>query len=63
MRRKNSHYEGYEVPGQATIASCGIDLCYDEMKKWIESKGKLPEEQGHRYLRMRFHVGRYLQLV
>jgi len=25
MRRKNSHYEGYEVPGQATIASCGID--------------------------------------
>ncbi len=45
MRRKNSHYEGYEVPGQATIASCGINQCYDEIKKWINSKGKLPK--GH----------------
>ncbi len=46
MRRKNSHHEGYEVPGQATIASCGIDQCYDEIKKWIESKGKLPENHA-----------------
>jgi 4-hydroxybenzoyl-CoA reductase subunit alpha len=45
MRRKNSHYEGYEVPGQATIASCGINQCYDEIRKWIDSKGKLPK--GH----------------
>ncbi|MCX5804576.1 MAG: xanthine dehydrogenase family protein molybdopterin-binding subunit [Proteobacteria bacterium] len=46
MRRKNSHYEGYEVPGQATIASCGIDQCYDEIKKWIASKGKLPANRS-----------------
>jgi 4-hydroxybenzoyl-CoA reductase subunit alpha len=46
MRRKNSHYEGYIVPGQATIASCGIDQCYDEMKKWIKSKGKLPKNRS-----------------
>ena len=46
MRRKNSHYEGYEVPGQATIASCGIDQCYDEIKKWIASKGELPANRA-----------------
>ncbi len=46
MRRKNSHYEGWEVPGQATIASCGIDQCYDEIKKWIDSKGKLPKNRA-----------------
>jgi 4-hydroxybenzoyl-CoA reductase subunit alpha len=46
MRRKNSHYEGYEVPGQATIASCGIDKCYDEIRTWIESKGKLPKDRA-----------------
>jgi CO/xanthine dehydrogenase Mo-binding subunit len=46
MRRKNSHYEGYEVPGQATIASCGIDQCYDEIQKWIKGKGKLPENRA-----------------
>jgi 4-hydroxybenzoyl-CoA reductase subunit alpha len=46
MRRKNSHYEGYEVPGQATIASCGIDQCYDEIQKWIKRKGKLPENRA-----------------
>ena len=46
MRRKNSHYEGYVVPGQATIASCGIDQCYDEIKTWIKSKGKLPKDRA-----------------
>ncbi len=46
MRRKNSHYEGYEVPGQATIASCGIDQCYDEIQKWIKDKGKLPANRA-----------------
>jgi len=46
MRRKNSHYEGYEVPGQATIASCGIDQCYDEIRTWIKSKGKLPKDRA-----------------
>jgi 4-hydroxybenzoyl-CoA reductase subunit alpha len=42
MRRKNAHYEGYEVPGQATIASCGIDQCFDVVQKWIKAKGQLP---------------------
>jgi len=46
MRRKNSHHEGYEVPGQATIASCGIDQCYDEIREWIKSKGKLPANRA-----------------
>ena len=46
MRRKNSHYPGYEVPGQATIASCGIDMCYDEIQKWIKGKGKLPANRS-----------------
>ena len=46
MRRKNSHYEGYIVPGQATIASCGIDQCYDEIRTWIKSKGKLPKDRS-----------------
>jgi CO/xanthine dehydrogenase Mo-binding subunit len=46
MRRKNSHYEGYVVPGQATIASCGIDQCYDEIRTWIKSKGKLPKNRS-----------------
>ncbi len=27
MRRKNAHKEGTILPGQATIASCGIDQC------------------------------------
>ena len=46
MRRKNSHHEGYIVPGQATIASCGIDQCYDEIRTWIKSKGKLPKNRS-----------------
>ncbi len=46
MRRKNSHHEGYIVPGQATIASCGIDQCYDEIRKWIDGKGKLPANRA-----------------
>ena len=63
MRRKNAHKEGTILPGQATIASCGIDQCYDEITKWIKSKGKLAGEQVDRHLRLRLHVGRYLQLV
>jgi 4-hydroxybenzoyl-CoA reductase alpha subunit len=46
MRRKNSHYAGYEVPGQAFIASCGINQCYDEIRTWIDSKGKLPKNRA-----------------
>jgi 4-hydroxybenzoyl-CoA reductase subunit alpha len=46
MRRKNSHQEGTIIPGQATIASCGIDQCYDEITKWIKGKGKLPANRS-----------------
>jgi 4-hydroxybenzoyl-CoA reductase subunit alpha len=46
MRRKNSHKEGTILPGQATIASCGIDQCYDEITKWIKGKGKLPANRS-----------------
>jgi len=46
MRRKNAHYEGYEVPGQARIASCGMQQCLDEMQKWIKGKGKLPANRA-----------------
>jgi CO/xanthine dehydrogenase Mo-binding subunit len=46
MRRKNAHYEGTILPGQATIASCGIDQCFDEIKKWIDSKGTLPANRA-----------------
>jgi CO/xanthine dehydrogenase Mo-binding subunit len=46
MRRKNAHYTGYEVPGQATISSCGIDQSFDVIQKWIKSKGQLPENRA-----------------
>ena len=63
MRRKNAHYEGYEVPGQATIASCGIDQCYRRDPEMDQGKRQIACQQGHRYLRLRFYVRRYLQLV
>ncbi len=63
MRRKNSHHEGYVVPGQATIASCGIDQCYDEIKTWIKSKGSCPKTKVHWYFSVWIYVRRYLQLV
>jgi CO/xanthine dehydrogenase Mo-binding subunit len=37
-RRKNGHYEGYEVPGQATIASCGFEECCDKIEEWMKEK-------------------------
>ena len=46
VRRKNAHYEGYEVPGQATIASCGLTECLDKIEAWVKSKGKLPENRA-----------------
>lgn len=46
IRRKNAMYPGYEVPGQATIQSCGITECLDKIEEWIKSKGKLPENHG-----------------
>ncbi|MFH1321344.1 MAG: xanthine dehydrogenase family protein molybdopterin-binding subunit [Bacteroidota bacterium] len=46
IRRKNAMYPGYEVPGQATIQSCGITECLDKIEDWIKSRGKLPENHG-----------------
>ncbi|HME44842.1 MAG TPA: molybdopterin cofactor-binding domain-containing protein [Syntrophorhabdales bacterium] len=46
MRRKNGHYEGYEVPGQATIASCGLDEALTKIQEWKKSKGKLPANRA-----------------
>ncbi|MCL1911476.1 MAG: xanthine dehydrogenase family protein molybdopterin-binding subunit [Leptospirales bacterium] len=40
IRRINGHTEGYVVPGQATIASCGMDLCCDAMEEWVAMKKK-----------------------
>lgn len=38
VRKKNGHYEGYEVPGQATIASCGFAECCDKIEAWMKEK-------------------------
>jgi 4-hydroxybenzoyl-CoA reductase alpha subunit len=46
MRRKNAMYPGYEVPGQATIQSCGLSQCLDKIEAWIKSRGKLPLHRG-----------------
>jgi len=46
IRRKNAMYPGYEVPGQATIQSCGLGQCLDKIDKWIKSRGKLPPHRG-----------------
>jgi 4-hydroxybenzoyl-CoA reductase alpha subunit len=46
IRRKNAMYPGYEVPGQATIQSCGLTQCLDKIENWIQSRGKLPPNRG-----------------
>ncbi len=46
IRRKNAMYPGYEVPGQATIQSCGLSQCLDKIEDWIQSRGKLPPNRG-----------------
>jgi len=46
IRRKNAMYPGYEVPGQATIQSCGLGQCLDKIDDWIKSRGKLPPHRG-----------------
>jgi 4-hydroxybenzoyl-CoA reductase subunit alpha len=40
IRRKNAMYPGYEVPGQATIQSCGLRECLDKVEDWVKSRGK-----------------------
>lgn len=46
IRRKNAMYPGYEVPGQATVQSCGLSQCLDKIEGWIKSRGKLPRNRG-----------------
>jgi CO/xanthine dehydrogenase Mo-binding subunit len=46
IRRKNAMYAGYEVPGQATIQSCGLFECLDKVEKWIKDRGELPPHHG-----------------
>ncbi|MFC2159057.1 xanthine dehydrogenase family protein molybdopterin-binding subunit, partial [Acidobacteriota bacterium] len=46
IRRKNAMYPGYEVPGQATIQSCGLGQCLDKIDDWIKSRGELPPNHG-----------------
>ena len=46
IRRMNAMYPGYEVPGQATIQSCGLNQCLDKIEDWIQSRGKLPPHRG-----------------
>jgi 4-hydroxybenzoyl-CoA reductase subunit alpha len=46
IRKKNGHTPNYEVPGQATIQSCGLQQCLDKIQGWVKSKGKLPPNRG-----------------
>ncbi|MBI4649682.1 MAG: molybdopterin-dependent oxidoreductase [Bacteroidia bacterium] len=46
IRRKNAMYPNYEVPGQATIQSCGLMECLDKIEQWIKSRGMLPANHG-----------------
>jgi CO/xanthine dehydrogenase Mo-binding subunit len=57
MRRKNGHTAGYEVPGQAFIASCGLDEALTVTKEWIKKKGKLPENRSIGYSAAGFMSG------
>ncbi len=46
IRRKNAMTPNYEVPGQATIQSCGLLECLDRIEGWIKSRGELPPNRG-----------------
>jgi 4-hydroxybenzoyl-CoA reductase alpha subunit len=46
IRRKNGMTPGYEVPGQATIQSCGLHQCLDKIEEHIKGRGKLPPNRG-----------------
>ncbi len=63
-RQKNGQYEGYVVPGQAKIASCGMYEACDLMQKWIDEKKKtMPSNHRYRLVSSRIHDWWYLQLV
>jgi CO/xanthine dehydrogenase Mo-binding subunit len=46
IRRKNGMTPNYEVPGQATIQSCGLHQCLDKIEEHIKERGKLPPNRG-----------------
>jgi 4-hydroxybenzoyl-CoA reductase subunit alpha len=46
IRRKNAMTPNYEVPGQATIQSCGLVECLDKIQEWIKSRGELPPNRA-----------------
>jgi 4-hydroxybenzoyl-CoA reductase subunit alpha len=46
LRRKNGMTPNYEVPGQATIQSCGLHQCLDKIEEHIKQRGKLPRNRG-----------------
>lgn len=46
IRRKNGMTPNYEVPGQATIQSCGLQECLDKIEEWIKSRGELSKNRG-----------------
>lgn len=47
LRRKNGMYEGYEIPGQAYIRSCGLSQALDQMQAYLaKRRPELPEDHG-----------------
>jgi CO/xanthine dehydrogenase Mo-binding subunit len=46
IRRKNGMTPNYEVPGQATIQSCGLQQCLDKIEEHINERGQLPPNRG-----------------
>lgn len=46
IRRKNGMTPNYEIPGQATIQSCGLQECLDKIEAWVKSRGKIPPNRG-----------------
>ncbi len=46
IRKKNAMTPNYEIPGQATIKSCGLMECLEKIEEWIKKRGKLPPNRG-----------------
>jgi 4-hydroxybenzoyl-CoA reductase alpha subunit len=47
LRRKNGMYEGYEIPKQAYIGSCGLSQALDQMQAYVaKRRPELPEGHG-----------------
>jgi len=46
IRRINGMVPNYEVPGQATVQSCGLPECLDSIDQHLKQRGKLPPDHG-----------------